>query len=499
MSDDDNEILEEDDFVNEVLRKQRALAGTVAPEDAFVSSLPPNVHARLFQEQSVVPPPPPSRGHVDAHEQSVPYSSYLAFTSSEQDETKESPDAPSYSGETSQAVSHGASAFDFLSCGFSTTPLFTADGHPAFLNYPLALPTSGSSRKAKAQVLRDPTEFAPLGGALCIELHSVAGLVKVNRQCDPWVVARLVSADGRPIGGSRPTVWPAKKSTTHPCWQQPRFVGPPGYTCGPGDRVEFEVYQGVVAGSFDVSSGTWLESNPGLATELTSALVGVCTLENLDKLSYEALSTDFDANPDDARVIMLPVTRTLNQLLSFRLQLEAEKQTLRARDAVLFATEDLQFLAAQATDTAAQAVEALRDPSRAWSAWNHSSSNSKSGNGSSRTIEYEEKDNSEGAVSPKATPAAPTTTTAASPFSLFDSPLFNTAQAAQKSCELTCRVLPPPPSVKRVYFVRHGQSEWNRATEDTYNVRVCSLSIAHTVPCFSFLFFSFCTLHSELL
>ena len=462
MSEDDNEIMEEDDYVNEILLKQRALAGTVAPEDAFVSSLPPNVHARLFQGlPAAPPPPPPPQSHVDPHEQSIPYSSYLAFTSSEQDETKEAQDAP---GQANQAVSHGTSAFDFLSCGFATAPMFTADGRPAFLKYPLTLPSGSSSRKAKAQMPRDPTEFAPLGGALCIELHSVAGLVKVNRQCDPWVVARLVNADGRPIGGSRPTVWPAKKSTTHPCWQQPRFVGPPGYTCGPGDRVEFEVYQGIVAGSFDVSSGTWLESNPGLATELTSALVGVCTLENLDALSYEALSTDFDANPDDAPLLTLPVTRTLNQLLSFRLQLETERQTQRARDAVLFATEDLQFLAAQGTDTAVQAVQALRDPSRAWSAWTDNSNNS---NTSGRTIEFEEKkDNAEDAASPKVAPAKPS----AALFSMFDSPVFSAAQAAQKSCELTCRVLPPPPSVKRVYFVRHGQSEWNRATEDTYNV-----------------------------
>jgi len=38
-------------------------------------------------------------------------------------------------------------------------------------------------------------------------------------------------------------------------------------------------------------------------------------------------------------------------------------------------------------------------------------------------------------------------------------------------CELAFRVVLPPPCRKRVFFIRHGQSEWNRATEETYDVR----------------------------
>lgn len=38
-------------------------------------------------------------------------------------------------------------------------------------------------------------------------------------------------------------------------------------------------------------------------------------------------------------------------------------------------------------------------------------------------------------------------------------------------CELTFRIVTPPPVRKRVYFIRHGQSEWNKATEETFDVR----------------------------
>jgi len=40
----------------------------------------------------------------------------------------------------------------------------------------------------------------------------------------------------------------------------------------------------------------------------------------------------------------------------------------------------------------------------------------------------------------------------------------------QSRCELRFRILIPPPTRKRVFFIRHGQSEWNKATEETYNV-----------------------------
>lgn len=34
--------------------------------------------------------------------------------------------------------------------------------------------------------------------------------------------------------------------------------------------------------------------------------------------------------------------------------------------------------------------------------------------------------------------------------------------------QLTFRVLTSPPIKKRLFFIRHGQSEWNKATEETY-------------------------------
>ena len=42
---------------------------------------------------------------------------------------------------------------------------------------------------------------------------------------------------------------------------------------------------------------------------------------------------------------------------------------------------------------------------------------------------------------------------------------------AQRPCFLRVRIRKPPPAQKRIFFIRHGQSEWNRATEETYNLR----------------------------
>ena len=46
----------------------------------------------------------------------------------------------------------------------------------------------------------------------------------------------------------------------------------------------------------------------------------------------------------------------------------------------------------------------------------------------------------------------------------------STSHPAQEPCFLRIRIRMPPPARKRVFFIRHGQSEWNRATEETYSL-----------------------------
>jgi hypothetical protein len=228
--------------------------------------------------------------------------------------------------------------------------------------------------------------------------------------------------------------------------------------------VEFEVYQGLgaAAGRFDPTPGTLRDPRHGksLVPELTAALVGVCALGDLDAVSYESISPDNNAG--GGADLALPVTRTLEQLLSFRLQQEAEKQTQRARDAVLFATEDLHTFAAQGSAQVHGTLAAL-------AAWGSSSS----GSAQPTEVERIDDDDNDGGAKTTNAAAAAANAKAALHASLPGGPLFSlSALALQKSCVLTCRVVPPPPSVKRVYFIRHGQSEWNRATEDTYSVRM---------------------------
>ena len=45
------------------------------------------------------------------------------------------------------------------------------------------------------------------------------------------------------------------------------------------------------------------------------------------------------------------------------------------------------------------------------------------------------------------------------------------AYPMHKSCYLRMRIRKPPPVQKRIFFIRHGQSEWNRATEETFSLR----------------------------
>jgi len=222
----------------------------------------------------------------------------------------------------------------------------------------------------------NPWEFDPVGGALAVELNSVTGLIRVSGECDPFVSCALIGANGAPLGS--PAVWPRKRDTTNPRWNSTRFVGPPGYVCAPGDRLEFSVFQ-TVGAIVGVATGATGGGSP--------QLVGVAHVANVDQFKPQPGTSQGPA--EGARESVVPVQRCLAHLKAWRLGAEA---------GALFSGGLLLGVLERDKELLGRNAEAVK-------------------------------------------------------------------------CELTFRVVLPPPCRKRVFFIRHGQSEWNRATEETYDVR----------------------------
>ena len=93
----------------QVLERQRNLAAVAAPEDAFVSALPPNVHKRLFED---LPPPEPPK---------MPYTSYstYSYTTGSAPLAEEAGAAP----EAESRPPEGLINWDLLLCGFANTEI----------------------------------------------------------------------------------------------------------------------------------------------------------------------------------------------------------------------------------------------------------------------------------------------------------------------------------------------------------------------------------------
>jgi hypothetical protein len=216
---EEDEMIDEDDYVAQVLQRQRKLADMVAPEDAFVSSLPPKVQERLFAtihnedsdpEQASAyadltpPPPPPPRIHMESM-----FSNVMP---------------------PGMTIGGGTFGVDNTTVGF---PLLTLDqllcgGGGNMFNL-----VEGSVKERK------PSNFEPMGGAVTVELGAISGF---ESPLDFDVSCCLIGADGTEHGF--PANWIGKRATHHPYWAASRFVGPPGYVCKPGDRLEFRVYRG---------------------------------------------------------------------------------------------------------------------------------------------------------------------------------------------------------------------------------------------------------------
>jgi len=378
-----DDILDEDDYVAKVLHRQRALAALMPPEDAFISSLPANVSARLF---STTPPAPPPSLPLRPGEKK-PYSDYstYSFTAGARESGPDSTGGGSGGSAEVTSATPGLLppfsqflSWDQLLC-FGLAP-GTGEGSGA---------QSPPAKVEKVEKRRDPFEFDPAGGALCVELRAVSGLVKVNGECDPWVVCTLIGANG--VARGPPGVWARKRGTTGPSWEASRFVGPPGYVCSPGDRLEFRVFQGGVAGVAEDYARAMAQPPPLVGGDL----VGIAELGNLDAVVPQPVGSEHETS--------LPVVRQVSSLLAYQAGVQANR---------LFPGLDL--VSGGDSPGAGGAVRAGGEAV-----------------------------GSEGAGG---------------------------ATAIDRPCGLTMRVLVPPPSVKRVFFIRHGQSEWNRATEETFNV-----------------------------
>ena len=384
-----DEIMDEDDYVAEVLARQRRLADLVPPEDAFVASLPANVHQRLFTDMPAPKPPPKLKPG-----EKPPYSSYstYAFTMGPREQNEGEVSGPELDHQASSSSSSSSALSNFRFLSFEQLLCLPQSGEgggggtlSSMPSMP-SLPGVAAEAKKKKRKVGDPFEFDPVGGALAVELRGVAGLLKINGECDPWVVCQLVGADG--LNKGTPAVWPRKRATTSPVWNVARFVGPPGYVCQPGDRLEFKVFQG------GLGSETGRGGGPQLV--VGGDLVGVCELGNLDGIVPVPTSAAGATDSDDHDTA-LPVQRKVRDVMSYRL------------------SEQLGALFSGG-----------------------------GGGGEAKGGEAKGGEAKGGEAKGE--------------------------DAHDRPCTLSLRVVPPPPAVKRVFFIRHGQSEWNRATEETYRV-----------------------------
>lgn len=211
---DEDEMIDEEDYVAQVLEKQRKLADLVAPEDAFVSSLPPKVQERLFA----------SINNEESEPEDTPYADISPLPA---------PPPRLYMGSMlNDVIPAGMSISGTNVDGTSTVgfPLMSMDA--------LLCGGGGMFNLEGGTKERPPSDFEPLGGAVTVELGALSGF---ESALDFDVTCCLIGVDGEERGFA--AKWISKRSTRMPYWAALRFVGPPGYICKPGDRLEFKVFR----------------------------------------------------------------------------------------------------------------------------------------------------------------------------------------------------------------------------------------------------------------